>query len=266
MNHARSGPTFNRGNLLQANPHMSLKFLELRQSGYDLLVGTGIEIGGFEHPARLPHADKIIRCDRITQQEAQALFREVDPTRLPVVDVCLDLDTEGLAHFADRSLDFVVCCHVLEHLKNPIKALQEMFRVLKVGRMAALAVPDKNFTFDRQRPLTDLKKLKDIFLRRINVPVPQDYFDVAKYNHPAKMLHLPAPELEKHLERFMSRREHLNIWDSKAFGRFLHETLLWLNVDHEVIYQSTAGQNEFECFVVIKKISRQQAGERYTIV
>jgi SAM-dependent methyltransferase len=242
-----------------------MRFLELRQPGYDMIAGIGIEIGGFEHPARLPHAKKIIRCDRITQQEAQQLFREVDISRLPGVDVCLDLDSEGLAPFANGSLDFVVCCHVLEHLKNPIKALQEIFRVLKVGRLAALAVPDKHFIFDRNRPLTDWEKLKDIFSRRTNVPVPQDYFDMAKYIHP-NLLSLPAPELEKHLERFMSRREHLNIWDSKTFVQFLRQALMLLNVEHEVIYEVTAGQSEFEYFAVIKKISGQQAGDRYTIV
>ncbi|HTQ32215.1 MAG TPA: methyltransferase domain-containing protein [Opitutaceae bacterium] len=235
-----------------------MKFLELRQPGYALLTGTGIEIGGFEHPAVLPHADKIIRCDRLDLQEARQLFREVDPVRLPVVDVQLDLDKEGLAHFPCGSLDFVVCCHVLEHLKNPIKALAEIFRALKPGGRAALAVPDKHFTFDAQRPLTNWKVLEDIFEQHINTPAPRDYLDVVKYNHPDK-LSLPSPELEKYLELLMQRREHLNIWDSSLFAEFLRQTFLLLQISQKVVYEVGAEQSQFEYFAVIEKTGPRPA-------
>jgi len=235
-----------------------MKFLELRQPGYALLSGTGIEIGGFEHPAVLPHAKKIIRCDRLAVDEARQLFREVDAARLPRVDVRLDIDQQGLAHFASGSLDFVVCCHVIEHLKNPIKAIDEIFRVLNVGGRAALAIPDKRFTFDVNRPLTNGKILQDIFVRRISTPAPRDYFDVVKYNHPDK-LSLPAPELEKYLEFLMQRREHLNIWDSSLFAEFLRQTFLLLQISQKVIYEVGAEQNQFEYFAVIEKTGPRPA-------
>ncbi|HZP59990.1 MAG TPA: methyltransferase domain-containing protein [Opitutaceae bacterium] len=229
-----------------------MKFLELRQPGYALLTGTGIEIGGFEHPALLPHATKIIHCDRLSLEEARQLFPEVDLARLPKVDVCLDIEREGLAHFASGSLDFVVCCHVIEHLKNPIKALGEIFRVLRVGGRAALAIPDKHFTFDLHRPLTEWTVLRDVFVRRIDTPAPRDYFDVAKYNHPDK-LRLPAPELEKYLEFLMQRREHLNIWDTAQFAEFLNQAFQLLKISQKMIYEIEAEQNQFEYFAVIEK-------------
>jgi SAM-dependent methyltransferase len=209
-------------------------------------------IGGFEHPAKLPHAGRLIRCDRITQQEAQKLFPEVDATRLPSVDVRLDLDTEGLSQFSDGSLDFVVCCHVLEHLKNPIQAIREFFRVLKTGGLAALAVPDKHFTFDVNRPLTAWEPLEDFFSRQINTTVAQDYFDIAKYIHPS-LLTLPEAELENQLTFFMNRREHLNIWDSRTFPEFLQKALSLLQINHKRLYECSAEQNSFEYFVVVEK-------------
>ncbi|HSY54411.1 MAG TPA: class I SAM-dependent methyltransferase [Opitutaceae bacterium] len=236
----------------KVSPKSFMKFLELRQPGYDLLVGTGIEIGGFEHPAILPRAGKTIRCDRITRQEAQQLFPEVDATRLPSVDVCLDLDTEGLAHFGDGSLDFVVCCHVLEHLKNPIQAIREFFRVLKTGGLAALAVPDKHFTFDVNRPLTEWEPLEYFFSQKINTPVARDYFDIATFIHP-NLLTMPETELEKQLTIFMHRREHLNIWDSKTFPEFLRKAFSLLQIDCKILYECGADQNSFEYFAIIEK-------------
>ncbi len=43
--------------------------------------------------------------------------------------------------FADNSVDAIVCIAVLEHVENPIKAIQEMYRVLKPGGYCYLYVP-----------------------------------------------------------------------------------------------------------------------------
>ena len=51
-----------------------MKFLELRQTGYDLLKGSGLEIGAFEHPACLPTACSVEYVDRFSTFEAQSSF------------------------------------------------------------------------------------------------------------------------------------------------------------------------------------------------
>ncbi|MDO8492456.1 MAG: methyltransferase domain-containing protein [bacterium] len=43
--------------------------------------------------------------------------------------------------FADNSLDAVICMSVLEHVENPLKACEEIHRVLKVGGYAFVYVP-----------------------------------------------------------------------------------------------------------------------------
>lgn len=43
--------------------------------------------------------------------------------------------------FADRSFDVVLCNHVLEHVDNDIRAMEEIHRVLKPGGFAILQVP-----------------------------------------------------------------------------------------------------------------------------
>ena len=41
----------------------------------------------------------------------------------------------------DQSYDFVICNHVLEHVSNDIKAIEEIYRILKKGGRAIIQVP-----------------------------------------------------------------------------------------------------------------------------
>jgi SAM-dependent methyltransferase len=68
-------------------------------------------------------------------------------------------DGERLASIGDGTQDFVIANHFLEHCQNPIGALVSMFRVLRAGGILFLAVPDKRYTFDVDRPITPLEHL-----------------------------------------------------------------------------------------------------------
>jgi len=59
----------------------------------------------------------------------------------------------------DASYDFVLSCHSLEHVANPIKALKDWSRVMKTKGRLVLVLPDKEFTFDNKRPVTTLAHL-----------------------------------------------------------------------------------------------------------
>lgn len=50
------------------------------------------------------------------------------------------MDVQNLK-FKDGSFDLVICSHVLEHVPEDIKAMREIYRVLRPGRFAILQVP-----------------------------------------------------------------------------------------------------------------------------
>lgn len=51
--------------------------------------------------------------------------------------------------FPDNFFDYIFCIHVLEHIPDDIKAMKEMFRILKPGGVAYLSVPlQKKFVED----------------------------------------------------------------------------------------------------------------------
>lgn len=58
----------------------------------------------------------------------------------PIVDVKADiLDLP----FPDNEFDIVFCNHVLEHIEDDIKAMKELFRVMKPGGMGIFQVPQE---------------------------------------------------------------------------------------------------------------------------
>jgi SAM-dependent methyltransferase len=65
-----------------------------------------------------------------------------------------------LASITDGSYDFLLASHILEHVANPLRALQEFHRVLKPNGTMIVVVPTRVHTFDHRRPLTTFAHLE----------------------------------------------------------------------------------------------------------
>ncbi len=95
----------------------------------------------------------------------------------PIADVKADICN---LPFKDNQFDFIICNHVLEHIPDDTKAMQEVYRVLKQGGMAILQVPykaDLETTFE-DNCITDPKERARIFGQYDHVRVyGMDYFE-----------------------------------------------------------------------------------------
>ncbi len=95
----------------------------------------------------------------------------------PLADVKADICD---LPFKDNSYDVILCNHVLEHIPDDTKAMQELFRVLKPGGMAILQIPqelDRETTF-ADDSITDQKERAKIFGQYDHVRIyGRDYFD-----------------------------------------------------------------------------------------
>jgi SAM-dependent methyltransferase len=82
--------------------------------------------------------------------------------------------------FEDNTYDFIICNHVLEHIPDDTKAMQEIYRVLAPGGSAILQVPyeaNRNKTFE-DNTITDPKERAKIFGQYDHVRVyGMDYFE-----------------------------------------------------------------------------------------
>lgn len=95
----------------------------------------------------------------------------------PLADVKADICE---LPFQDESFDFILCNHVLEHIPDDTKAMQEIFRILKKGGTAILQIPQdlsRETTFE-DNSITDPKERAEIFGQYDHVRVyGRDYFN-----------------------------------------------------------------------------------------
>jgi SAM-dependent methyltransferase len=119
--------------------------------------GTGIEIGALNRPLPVGKQAQVRFVDRLTVADARRQYPELNG--LPLVEPDILTDGETLAGFADRSQDFVIANHFVEHTQDPIGTLQNIARVLKPGGVLFMGLPDKRYTFDVHRPETPFEHL-----------------------------------------------------------------------------------------------------------
>ena len=227
-------------------------FARLRRPGLRMLRGGGIEIGAFEHPAPVPRRCRIEYVDVITPAQAKELFPEIDETRLVPVDHLVDIDAGGLGRFDAGSQDFVIACHVIEHVANPGRFVGELLRMLRPGGLLVIAAPDRDYTFDRNRPLTP-QKLLERYFRTGRSPIgPEDYREVLTYVC-TEQAGQSTEMQQQALEGFFRRREHLSVWTAESFREFLISAYGWNGVRMEPLYEVLPDRNRFEYFGVWKK-------------
>jgi len=82
--------------------------------------------------------------------------------------------------FEDNSFDVIFCNHVLEHIPDDTKAMQELYRVLKVGGIGIFQIPQdlsREKTFE-DNSITDKKERAKIFGQYDHVRIyGRDYFE-----------------------------------------------------------------------------------------
>jgi SAM-dependent methyltransferase len=81
----------------------------------------------------------------------------------PIADVKVDI--RDMHVFKDNTFDMIICNHVLEHIDDELKALNELKRILKPGGKAIVQVPiDYSLEYTFEDPsITDKKEREKVF-------------------------------------------------------------------------------------------------------
>lgn len=75
-----------------------------------------------------------------TRLKGRYVAADLHPERFTFVADAQRVDITAIP-FQDDSFDLIVCAHVLEHIEDDVKACAELFRVLKPGGLALIALP-----------------------------------------------------------------------------------------------------------------------------
>ena len=77
-------------------------------------------------------------------------------------------DATQLKNIKSHTYDFLISSNCLEHVANPLKALDEWKRVLKPQGYLLLALPRKESNFDHQRPITKFDHILEDYHAKIS--------------------------------------------------------------------------------------------------
>ena len=205
------------------------------------LSGEGIEIGALHNPLPLPRSARIRYVDRLPVSELRAHYPELEQEPLVRVDI-LD-DGEWLATIPDSSLDFVVANHFLEHTQDPVRTLLNAFRVLRAGGVLYVALPDKRYTFDIDRPVTSFDHLLRDFEEGPRVSR-RDHFEewarlvekVPEDQVPSRSEQLMEQDYSIHYHVWTQREALELLTDARRFLNLDFDIELMERIDHEVVF------------------------------
>jgi SAM-dependent methyltransferase len=209
------------------------------------LRGEGIEIGALHAPLSLPAETTARYVDRMSLDELQAQYPELDIRAVTPPDIVAD--GEKLSNLATGSQDFIVANHFVEHCEDPIAAIQNMLRVVRVGGIVFLSIPDKRFTFDAERPATELQHLLDDHALGPGRSRDAHFAEWSLYVEGAG-----TAEVEKVANELKKRNYsiHYHVWTQTE----LLELLVALQRDFSLPFDvELFAANDIECIVVLRK-------------
>ncbi|AFZ20919.1 class I SAM-dependent methyltransferase [Allocoleopsis franciscana] len=152
-----------------------LKFLK---TWVDLKESEGLEIGSCDLPT-VPR--KIGNCEFADFRSAEEMIRlwNLPPETVMPVTYILKRDTKIHLQIA-KKFDYVVLCHVIEHIPNPIGYIEDLQKLLKPGGTILIACPDKRRTPDASRPSTTIEHLINDYYNDFNYPSLEHILEFAK--------------------------------------------------------------------------------------
>jgi hypothetical protein len=127
------------------------------------------------------------------------------------------MDAVDLAGVRDAEYDFILSCHSLEHIANPIKALRNWRRV--APNCLVLILPYYRETFDHRRSVTTLQHMIEDFERKIgeddatHVKEVLELSDLSRLSLPKGRTLDQMKELANPLENFSNRSIHHHVFD-----------------------------------------------------
>jgi len=210
------------------------------------LSGNGIEVGALHSPLEVPANAKVRYVDRMPVAELRKQYPELAAHELVEVDI-VD-DGEALSSIADASVDFVISNHMIEHCQNPIGTIEQHLRVVKPGGVMYMAIPDKQYTFDRDRPVTTLEHLI------------RDYTEGPQWSRKAHfeewvrlVMKTPEAEVAEQVEHLININYsiHFHVWTKLDFLNLLLYCKDQLFLPFEIEFSQ---ENGIEFIVILRKV------------
>jgi predicted SAM-dependent methyltransferase len=210
------------------------------------LHGRGVEIGGLWRKFKVPSGAKVWYVDHLSAPDLARHYREVSGN-IVAPDIIADAEFLPL-----RALDFIIASHVLEHLPSPLRALKSWYEALRGGGTLLLKVPDKRFTFDRNRRRTSLQHLIEELENPAQIDIREHFADWVENVNGRQP---GSEEYERELRGLMEQNYsiHYHTWIDRDLQDIIQYTQNILHLNWETIVFWGAHFYRKETVVVLRK-------------
>ena len=126
-------------------------------------------------------------------------------------------DASALSLIPDQSYDFVLSCHNLEHLANPVKALKEWKRVTRTNGGLILVLPHYRRTFDHRRRPTSVKHMMEDYESNMGEDDLSHFPEILELHYLSMDLPAGSPKefRERTLKNLSNRCMHHHVFDER---------------------------------------------------
>ena len=145
----------------------------------ELYKSKGLEIGPLDKPIISKQMGPVFYVDHANQQELIAKYRNDPNTNIDeIVHVDFVQNTGSLKDaLGDQKFDYIIASHVAEHVPDLVSWLQDLNSSLNEDGVIRLAIPDKRYTFDFLRQLSDISDVLAAHIEKRKVSHPQRIID-----------------------------------------------------------------------------------------
>ena len=239
------------------------------------LVGRGIEFGALHNPLEIDRSQaEVFYADKYSRSKLVDNFKELEAVAEDIVetDTLLDLNQLEYSSLDDNDFDFFIANHVIEHLVNPLSFLNNLNSIMKTGSYLYLAVPDKEYTFDRHRKLHDWEHFHEEYQQKITRLSKEHLEDFlfnkmsAKPNllektslsnywyQRAKSWRLSPQQYYQQARFHLKRSIHVHVWNQDSFDRFIALAIENLGLDLEIKATVKSADSGYEMIYILQKI------------
>jgi len=145
---------------------------------YEYLIGKyGLEIGGpswaFTKYGYIPIYKKINTLDGVNFSSSTIWTGDIQSEHGYVVNKkrvgkLYIADTVDLSIIPNDTYDFILSSNNIEHLANPLKAVEQWLLKLKLGGVLIIVAPKKEKNFDRNRSVVKFEHILDDYNKKID--------------------------------------------------------------------------------------------------
>lgn len=244
--------------LMAPLPHPGLEYNPSKMSVGEIheyighqINGKGVEFGAASSPFPIAMGGEIEYADFYDHSlTSSPYFTNEYYAKAEYVKCSYLTSIEKMLGISPESLDFIIACHVIEHVRNPLLAMETAWNKLKAKGKLVLLVPHRDLTFDRNRELTTLEHLILDYKRPLRE---RDFFHFIEFYEKAFVS--PNP-FEKAMTEFNNAFNdiHYHVWNEATFlkmANYFSENIKpWSNITY---YPYLPNEHANEFYFILEK-------------